>query len=94
MAIESRLKEDALGGEFQLWENEQKLAYMMFSKPFADRIIVQHTHVDPSQTGSGLGKMLFNHMIEYAQERKLSVVPKCSFTQKMFERYPQYNNLL
>ncbi len=92
--METRLKEDEQGGEFQFWEDEQRLAYMMFSKPFPDRIIVQHTHVDPSQAGKGLGKMLFNHMIEYAQQHELSVVPKCNFTQKMFERYPQYNDLL
>lgn len=94
MAIESRLKEDERGGEFQLWEDEQKPAYMMFSKPFPDRIIVQHTHVDSAQAGKGLGKMLFNHMIEYAQQYKLSVVPRCNFTQKMFERHPEYSDLL
>ena len=70
------------------------LAYIMFSKPFPDRIIVQHTQVDQSQGGKGLGKMLFDQMIAYAQEYKVSVVPRCNFTQKMFERYPEYKDLL
>ncbi|OEK00407.1 hypothetical protein BFP97_02260 [Roseivirga sp. 4D4] len=94
MSIESRLKTDDLGGEFQLWEGDAMLAHMMFSRPFPDRIIVQHTQVDQSQKGKGLGKRLFDQMIEYAKSNELSVVPRCNFTQKMFERYPEHNSLL
>lgn len=92
--MESKLKEDELGGEFQLWENDTMLAHMMFSKPFADRIIVQHTQVGQSQKGKGLGKLLFDQMVDYAESNKLSVVPRCNFTQKMFERYPEHSGLL
>ncbi len=94
MSMENRLKIDDLGGEFQLWEDEEMLAHMMFSKPFPDRIIIQHTQVDQSQKGKGLGKLLFDQMIEYAKSNKLSVVPRCNFTQRMFERYPEYHDLL
>ncbi|OEK03982.1 GNAT family N-acetyltransferase [Roseivirga misakiensis] len=92
--MESRLKSDDLGGEFQVWEGEAKVAYMMFSKPFADRIIIQHTQVDQSQKGKGLGKLLFDQMIDYATKNGLLVVPRCNFTQRMFEKYPEYRGLL
>lgn len=94
MSIESKLKTDDSGGEFQLWQGEEMLAHMMFSKPFADRIIIQHTQVDLSQKGQGLGKRLFDQMIDYAISNELSVVPRCNFTQKMFERYPEHKDLL
>ncbi|MBO3697922.1 GNAT family N-acetyltransferase [Roseivirga sp. E12] len=92
--MESRLKEDDLGGEFQLWKDEKMVAHMMFAKPLADRIIIQHTQVDQSQKGKGLGKLLFDQMIDYAKSNDLSVIPRCNFTQKMFERFPEYNYLL
>ncbi|MFY0593113.1 GNAT family N-acetyltransferase [Roseivirga sp.] len=92
--MESRLKSDDLGGEFQLWEGEAKVAYIMFSTPFPDRIIIQHTSVDPAQAGQGLGKVLFKQMVDFATENDLSVVPRCNFTQQMFEKYPEYKGLL
>jgi len=81
-------------GEFQVWEGDEMLAHMTYARPFPDRMIVQHTQVAHGQNGRGLGKMLFGQMIAFARQEKISVVPTCQFTRKMFDKFPEYKELL
>ncbi|GAB1403391.1 hypothetical protein MASR1M74_05690 [Lentimicrobium sp.] len=52
------------------------------------------TEVDDSVKGQGYGKKLFEELIHHARDRKLKIKPVCPFVVKMFERHPEYHDVL
>ena len=91
---EVKHKENAHDGEFQLWSGGEMLAHMMYSKPFSDRIIIQHTEVKRSEHGKGYGKKLVESMVAFARAHQLMVVPLRQYTRGVFEKHPEYQDLL
>lgn len=59
-----------------------------------DHIVFPHTVVPKALEGRGLGAKLVEAGLEYAREEGLSVVPRCSFFARYFERHPEHRELL
>lgn len=58
------------------------------------KIIFTHTGVPPEHKGRGVGAALAQHALEYAREKRLSVIPLCPFVAAYMRRNPQYLDLL
>ena len=58
------------------------------------RMIIEHTEVNGSLTGKGVGLKLVQTAIEYARKNNLKIVPLCSFAKKVFDTMPQYKDVL
>ncbi|MEJ7736667.1 MAG: GNAT family N-acetyltransferase [Chitinophagaceae bacterium] len=73
-------------GAFYIFESEQ-LAEMVIS--IADsKLTVYHTEVATKAEGKGLAKKLIEHMVTYAREHHLRVMPLCTFVHAQFKRHP------
>lgn len=53
-----------------------------------------HTEVVPAHEGKGLGSQIVKFALDQARERKLEVVPSCSFVRAFVQRHPEYQDLL
>ncbi len=82
------------GGKFYIEENGQTLALMTYSKAGADKIIIDHTEVDDSLKGKGVGKDLVAEGVKYARENRLKIVPQCVFAKAEFDKHPEYTEVL
>jgi predicted GNAT family acetyltransferase len=86
--------EDATRGSFFVEKDQEKLARMTYSKAGADKIIIDHTEVDPSLKGEGVGRKLVFASVKYARENGLKIIPLCPFAKAEFEKNADYADVL
>jgi predicted GNAT family acetyltransferase len=55
---------------------------------------LQHTEVDPSVGGRGIGKVLVAGVLAAARERGLYVLPYCSFVRHYIQQHPEELDLV
>lgn len=60
------------------------LAKMTYTWAGNDRIIIDHTEVDDSLRGKGVGKRLVLEAVSFAREQRISIVPRCRFAKSVF----------
>lgn len=87
-------KETENKGEFFVEENGNKLAVMTYSKAGADKIIIDHTEVDGSLKGKGVGRDLIAEGVKFARENNLKIIPQCSFAKAEFDKHDDYADVL
>lgn len=86
--------EDDNRGRFFIEENGKRLALMTYSKAGADKIIINHTEVDDSLKGEGIGKDLVAEGVKYARANDLKIVPLCPFAKAEFDKNKDYADVL
>lgn len=76
-------------------ENDgREIALMTYSKAGADKIIIDHTEVDASLKGKGVGKDLVAEGVKFARENNLKIIPLCPFAKAEFEKHDDYADVL
>ncbi len=81
-------------GLFYVGQEGSILAEMVYTKPSDDKIIIEHTEVDPSLEGKGVGKQLVATAVEYARTHNLKIIPLCTFTKKVIDRTKEFQDVL
>ena len=74
-------------------EVEGKKAFVQYIL-VKQRIIFTHTEVPVGLEGKGVGSKLAKHVLEYAKEHELKVMPLCPFIAGYMSRHPEYKSLL
>lgn len=72
---------------FYIEEGNVRIAEIFNHLRGTDRIIIEHTEVSDSLRGKGVGKKMVDHVVAYAREHQLKIVPMCSFARSVFERF-------
>lgn len=75
-------------------EDDQKAGLMSYSIPGNDFIIIDHTEVDETFKGRGVGKKLLYKIVEMAREKKLKILPLCPFANAMFKKLDDIKDVL
>ena len=75
-------------GSFYVEENGKRLAEMVYTWAGEKTFIVEHTEVDPSLEGKGVGKQLVHRVVEFAREKNLKL------TKGVIDRIPAYQDVL
>ncbi len=73
-------------GVFEAIEEGTKIGEMTYSVAGVDKIIIDHTEVNPEAKGQGVGKILLSKAVTYARENNLKIIPLCPFAKRMFEK--------
>ena len=59
-----------------------------------DRIVFTHTVVPSAIEGQGVGGKLIRGALDQVRDRRLRVIPQCSFVRAWIDRHPEYRDLL
>lgn len=51
------------------------------------------THVPPAIEGRGVATELTRHVLDYAREHGLKIIPSCRFVGVFLRRHPEYRDL-
>ncbi|WP_223034264.1 GNAT family N-acetyltransferase [Hanstruepera marina] len=81
-------------GVFFVEKDNHRLAEMTYSKAGPDKIIIDHTEVDDSLRGQGVGKLLVKAAVDYARELQIKILPLCPFAAAVFKKQTEYNDVL
>ena len=94
MQNEVQLKIDGNKGFFYIEIEGKQEAMMTFVFAGEDKIIIDHTEVNPGNEGKGLGKKMVAKAVEYARENKVKIIPLCPFAKSVFDKVPEFRDVL
>lgn len=79
---------------FYIQEEGLRVAAMEYVYVGTDKFIIEHTEVNETYEGKGLGKLLVQAAVEYAREHKMKIIPLCPYANAVFKRTPEYADVL
>lgn len=92
--MEIKHLENGAKGAFYVEENGVKLAEMTYVWAGKERIIIDHTEVDASLKGKGIGKQLVAQSVVFAREKNIKIIPLCPFAKSVFDRVTDFREVL
>ena len=81
-------------GMFYVEEDGEVAAEMVYNSTSENKMIIEHTEVNPSLEGRGVGKQLLAALIEYVRANDIKVVPLCPFANAMLKRTKEWQDVL
>lgn len=92
--MESKIEENNKKGRAFIHKNGEDLTEMTFSKAGQSQIIIDHTHVDDSLRGKGIGRKLLNCIVIQARSENKKIIPLCPFAKKQFDKGVSISDVL
>ena len=87
-------EENGNKGAFFIEHGNKRVAEMTYVRSGDTRIIIDHTEVGDELRGQGAGKKLVEAAVHMARENKLKILPLCPFAKSVFERTPEFRDVL
>ena len=81
-------------GIFFVGQDGNILAELAYTKPSQDKMIIEHTEVDESLGGKGVGKQLVHAAVEFARTHQIKIIPLCPFARAVFDKTAEYRDVL
>ena len=72
----------------------KKEAKMTYSMAGTKRLIIDHTEVQPTLKGQGVGKKMVLAAVDYARKNDLKIIPLCPFAKSVFNKTPEIRDVL
>ncbi len=88
------LSHDGKKGAIVYMVEGEKLAEMTFVFAGEGQFIIDHTEVDPSMKGKGIGNRLLDKAVDYARENGLKILPLCPFAASVFRKNKDIRDVL
>ena len=80
-------KDNGQQGEFfTLNDAGQRIAEISYVWRNENTIVADHTWVDACLRGQGVARKLLDVLVEFARQKRLKIVPTCSYVDVMFKR--------
>lgn len=87
-------QEDNAKGAFYVEKDGRRVAEMSYSRTNAALVIVDHTEVDASLGGQGVGRQLLAALVQWARETGTKLVPLCRYAKGQFDKDPSIRDVL
>ena len=91
---EVQLKINDNKGAFYIEIEGIQEAMMTFVYAGEDKIIIDHTEVNPGNEGKGFGKKMVTKAVEFAREKGIKILPLCPFAKSVFDKTPEFRDVL
>jgi len=87
-------QENDAKGAFFVQKDGRRIAEMTYSRLNPSKIIVDHTEVDASLGGQGVGRKLLDALVQWARHSGTRIVPLCPFAKAQFDKDPSIRDVL
>lgn len=87
-------QDDGKHGKYFILENDKEVASMTFTWAGTQKFIIDHTEVDASQKGKGLGLQMVKAAVEDARTNGLKIIPLCPFANAMMRKHAEFQDVL
>lgn len=92
--IEIKHEHSSKEGTFYYEENDKRLAKLTYTIEAGQWLRAEHTIVDPSLGGQGIGKLLVEKCVLYALKNQYKIVPLCPFLAALINKTPTWQDIL
>ena len=92
--METKLKIEDRKGIVTAFDNGTEVGDLAFKLREGGLMVITHTLTYDGNEGKGIGKLLVQAAVEYAQQQQLKIVPLCSFARVYIERHPELHGLM
>ncbi|MFN2413149.1 MAG: GNAT family N-acetyltransferase [Pyrinomonadaceae bacterium] len=92
--MEIKREEHGQHGAFYIEKDGEWIAELTYIRRGSDRIEIDHTEVDASLRGQGIGEDLVKSAVEYARENSLKINPVCPYTRKVINETAELQDVL
>ncbi len=89
--IDYVLFDNGLG--FNADKNGKHVGEITFVRVGLDKLIIDHTDVEPAYQHSQIGLNLVRRVAGLARNQKRKIIPLCPFARAMFCRYPEFDDV-
>ncbi|MGA8203555.1 MAG: GNAT family N-acetyltransferase [Woeseiaceae bacterium] len=94
-AIEITRSEDDSKGRYEARVTGRNgTGELTYSRLSATRIIADHTGVDESLRGNGVGEALVERLVADARSEGFSIYPLCPFVKAQYGRHPEWSDVM
>lgn len=73
-------------GSFFIDQEGVRLAEMVYVMAGPRRMIIEHTEVDESQKGKGVGVRMLESLVDFVRREEIKVIPLCPFAKATFKK--------
>jgi predicted GNAT family acetyltransferase len=87
-------EEDGHRGAFYIEQQGARVAQMTYSRANPSLVIIDHTEVDASLGGQGVGRSLLDAAVEWARTTQTKIVATCPFASAQFKKDPSIRDVL
>lgn len=81
-------------GFFKAEEDGKEAGRMTYSWAGEDKIIIDHTEVNPEFKGKNVGKQLVMEAVNFARKEQIKIIPLCPFAKSVFDRTSDIRDVL
>ncbi|WP_316795848.1 GNAT family N-acetyltransferase [Pedobacter agri] len=81
-------------GYFEAKESNVEAGKMSYVWAGDNKIIIDHTEVNPKFSGKGVGKKLLMAIVNYARENNIKIIPLCPFAKSVFDKNEELSDVL
>jgi uncharacterized protein len=92
MMVQHQQKENR--GQFFVPDGDDIVAEMTYIRHDPKTMIIDHTQVDTELRGQNIGYQLVCAAVEYARDHQMKIVPVCVFARAVFEKKPEFGDVL
>lgn len=92
--MEVKHTNDKRGGFFHIEENGEQIGKMTYVWAGENKFIIDHTEVNPSHEGKGVGKQLVAAAVAFARENHHKIVPLCPYAKRVLTKTDEYEDIL
>lgn len=81
-------------GIFYYEVNGEVLAECTYFMTGTNQMVIDHTEVDSSLKGQGVGLALIRAAADYARLHHFKIFPECEFAKAMFNKHSEFNDII
>ena len=81
-------------GFFKATEDGKEAGRMTYAWVNDDRIIIDHTEVNGEFRGRSVGNLMVQAAVEFARKATIKIIPLCPFAKSVFDKTPEYKDVL
>lgn len=85
---------DGRRGSFFIEEGDKRLAEMVYVMAGPKKMIIEHTEVDESLAGKGIGAKLLEALVDFVRKEEIKVIPLCPFANATFKKRADLQDVL
>lgn len=85
---------DGRKGSFFVEEGVRRFAEMVYVMAGPKKMIIEHTEVDETLKGQGIGAKLLEALVEYVRKEGIKVLPLCPFATATFRKRKDLQDVL